>query len=61
MKWWYENLFREEFIRTSGIEVHPFGKGYTRGEDSLSLLDKIDSIGGVDVVFVSYYFAKSLW
>lgn len=49
-----ELLFREEVIRTSGVEVYPYGKNYNDNEyKRVNLTDKVESLGGVDVILLS--------
>ncbi len=49
-----ELLFRKEVIRTSYAEVYPFGKNYNNYEyRRVNITDKIESIGGVDVILLS--------
>lgn len=52
-----EKLFREELAGTSGVDIHYFGWGYCNQElyEGRTLSDKIESIGGVDVILFSVF------
>lgn len=39
-----ERLFRDEVLRTLGVEIYPFGRGYTAID--------IESVGGIDVILL---------
>jgi len=53
---WFEELFREELIRTPKLEVYPFGWGYCTEEwgKKKSIIEKVEELGGVDVILVSF-------
>jgi spore maturation protein CgeB len=56
-----ELFFREEVINFPGIEVYPFGKGYDNNEyRRVSITEKIESVGGVDVILFSVLY-KLRW
>ncbi len=57
-----ETRFREELFNTSGLDVYAFGWGYNDEEldDGVILSDKIESLGGVDVIFYSVFW-QTFW
>jgi len=53
---WFEELFREELIRTPYLDVYPFGWGYCDEEldKKKSVFEKINELGGVDAILTSH-------
>ena len=55
-----EVRFREELFSTPGLDVHAFGWGYNDREmdEGMILSDKIESLGGVDVILYSVFWQR---
>lgn len=57
-----ERLFRADLIRTPNLDIYPFGWGFCDEElkEGVILSDKIESVGGVDVILYSVFW-KNNW